>query len=103
MNEASEALRLSNRNKTPGSDGLTVEFYSAFWSLLGPLLFDMFNESLVHRELCDSMKSSVTRLVHKKDDHRNLKNWRPISLLNVHYKICSKALSLRLKKVWGLS
>ena len=73
LNEASEALRLSNRNKTPGSDGLTVEFYSAFWSLLGPLLVDMFNESLAHRELCDSMKSSVTRLVHKKDDRRNLK------------------------------
>ena len=101
LNEASEALRLSNRNKTPGSDGLTVEFYSVFWSLLGPLLVDMFNESLAHRELCDSMKSSVTRLVHKKDDRRNLKNWRPISLLNVDYKICSKALSLRLKKVLG--
>ena len=101
LNEASEALRLSNRNKTPGYDSLTVEFYSAFWSLLGPLLVDMFNESLAHRELCDSMKSSVTRLVHKKDDRRNLKNWRPISLLNVDYKICSKALSLRLKKLLG--
>ena len=101
LNEMSETLRLFNGNKTPGSDGLTVEFYSAFWSLLGPLLVDMFNVSLAHRELCDSMKSSVKRLVHKKDDRRNLKNWRPISLLNVDYKICSKALSLRLKKVLG--
>ena len=32
FNKPSEALRLSNRNKTPGSEGLTVEFYSAFWS-----------------------------------------------------------------------
>ena len=101
LNEASEAPRLSNRNKTPGSDSLTVEFYSAFWSLLGPLLVDMFNESLAHRELCDSMKSSVTRLAPKKDDRRNLKNWRSISLLNVDCKICSKALSFRLCKVLG--
>ena len=45
------------------------------------------------------MKTSATRLVFKKGDRKNLKNWRPISLLNVDYKICSRALSLRLSKV----
>ena len=97
--EATEALRLSSRNKTPGPDGLSVEFYATFWSRLGPLLVDTFNECLAVGDLCESMKASVTRLVHKKDDRRLLKNWRPISLLNVDYKICSKALSLRLAGV----
>ena len=97
--EASEALKLSNRNRTPGPDGLSIEFYLTFWSRLGPLLVDTFNESLTEGVLCDSMKASVTRLVHKKDDRRLLKNWRPISLLNVDYKICSKAISLRLVSV----
>ena len=97
--EASEALRLSNRNKSPGPDGLTVEFYAYFWDKLGETLVHVFNQSLDYGELPDSMKASVTRLVHKKDDKRDLKNWRPISLLNVDYKICSKAISLRLAKV----
>ena len=97
--EASEALKLSNRNRTPGPDGLSLEFYLTFWSRLGPLLVDTFNECLTEGVLCDSMKASVTRLVHKKDDRRLLKNWRPISLLNVDYKICSKAISLRLASV----
>ena len=36
--EASEALRRSNRNKTPGADGLTVEFYAHFWHKLSRFL-----------------------------------------------------------------
>ena len=88
---------LSNKNKTPGPDGLTTEFYSSFWDFLRPLLVDVFNECFANGELCQSMKASLTRLVFK----RCLKNWRPISLLNSDYKIGSKALSLRLSKVLG--
>ena len=99
LDEATEAVGLSNRNKAPGPDGLSVEFYLTFWSRLGPLLVEVFNEGLRASELSDSMKTSTTRLVYKKDDRKNLKNWRPISLLNVDYKICSKAISLRLSKV----
>lgn len=54
---------------------------------MGPLLVEVFNECLRVSDLRDSMKSSVTRIVHKKDDKRCLKNWRPISLLNVDYKM----------------
>ena len=99
--KASEALRLSNRGKTPGADGLSVEFYVHFWHKLGETLVAVFNLGIERGELPESMKASITRLIHKKDDKRNLKNWRPISLLNVDYKICSKAVSLRLSKVLG--
>ena len=97
--EATNALKLMSRNKSPGLDGLTAEFYTKFWDLLGPMLIRVFNTCLHDSDLCDSMKSSATRLVFKKGDKKDLKNWRPISLLNVDYKICSKALSMRLSKV----
>ena len=78
-----------------------MEFYAHFWGLLGSFLVNVFNQGLARGELPDSMKASVTRLIHKKDDKRSLKNWRPISLLNVDYKLCSKAVSIRLAGVIG--
>lgn len=44
LEDLTEALRISNKNKTPGPDGLTTEFYSSLWDFLGPLLVDVFNE-----------------------------------------------------------
>lgn len=52
----------------------------------------VFNFAIVKGDLPASMKARVSRLVHKKDDKRDLKNWRPISLLNI---------SLRPAKVFG--
>ena len=97
--EMTLALRSMNANKAPGPDGLSVEFYAKFWDRLGPYLCRVLNACYRAGEMCESMKTSNTRVIFKKGDRKNLKNWRPISLLNVDYKICSKVLSLRLSKV----
>ena len=41
----------------------------------------------------------MIRLLHKKGERRDLKNWRPISLLSVDYKILTKVLASRLTSV----
>ena len=97
--ELTASIKSLNLNKAPGPDGLSVEFYLTFWDLLGPQLLDVLNSCFVSEELCESMKSSATRLIYKRGDIKNLKNWRPISLLNTDYKIGSKAITLRLSAV----
>ncbi|CAM2096254.1 unnamed protein product [Caretta caretta] len=42
--EFSEALRRMPTNKSPGMDGLTVEFYRTFWDILGPDLATVWPE-----------------------------------------------------------
>ena len=60
---------------------------------------EVVNTCFGEEELADSVKSSVTRVLFKKGDRKDLKNWRAISLVNVDYKIGSKVLSSRLSKV----
>ena len=97
--EISHAVRGLSQGKTPGSDGLPAEFYVKFWKQLSPILLQLYNDCFDHGSLSFSMQESITRLIFKKDDPKNLKNWRPISLLNVDYKILSKALTNRLLRV----
>ena len=79
-----------------------MEFYLLFCEALGSLLPCVANRCFADGELCPSMKGSVTRLIFKqRGDVKDLKNWRPISLLNlsVDYNIIYKAITWRLSKV----
>ena len=68
------------KNKSPGNDGLTVEFYLVFWPMFGSLLVESLNYAFEYGELSNSQKQGVITEVEKKGkDKRQIKNWRPIS------------------------
>ena len=86
--------------KTPGNDGIPVEFYRVFWPLLGKFMVESFNEAYNKKEMSHSQKQAVITLIEKKGKDRNyLENWRPISLINVDAKIASKVIATRVIKV----
>ena len=93
-----EALKSFQKKKTPGNDGLTVEFYLGFWHLIGKRLVDALNFAHEQGQLSNSQKQAMITLLEKKDkDRRFIKNWRPISLINIDVKIASKAIARRLE------
>ena len=74
-------------NKSPGLYGLTVEFYITFWNNVRSFFFNSFTESMKSKSLSRSQRQCIFSLLYKKGDPEDLENWRPISLLNIDYKI----------------
>lgn len=100
LQEIEFSLKKMSKNKSPGSDGLTVEFYCTFFSSLKDILLKLFQT--VEEQLCmsRSMKCGIISLIYKnKGERKCLKNYRPISLLQVDYKILAKIMANRFKKV----
>jgi hypothetical protein len=98
--ETYNALTLMKNGKTPGSDGLPVEFYKQFYYLFGTYLVALYNLSFKNGSLTESQRLSLIILLCKDPaKHFLLNYWRPISLLNIDYKILSKTMSIRLGRV----
>ena len=86
-----------------GNDGLTKKFCETFWSELKEPFMSSISRAKISKKLITSQRQAVIKLIEKKDKNKHfIKNWRPISLLNVNYEIISKVLSARLKKVLPL-
>ncbi|MGL4758187.1 MAG: hypothetical protein ACRCXZ_02540, partial [Patescibacteria group bacterium] len=93
-------IRSMQKNKSPGTDGLSVEFYLCFWDIIEKPLFEI--QCIELNELSTSMKQGLITLLPKPDkDTSILDNWHPITLLNVDYKILSYVYANRLKKGLG--
>jgi len=91
--EIEQTIQSMNLNKSPGPDGLTVEFYQKFLPLLKEALLKLIQTIFDSGTLADSQKTSYITLIPKQGkDKSDPKNFRPISLLNNDYKIISKTL-----------
>lgn len=98
--EIIEIIKIMKQNKSPGIDGIPVELYIYFWLDLGHFLVRSIQAAFIEGTLSITQKRGIITTIPKGDKPREyLKNWRPISLLTVDYKIITSVLAKRMKTV----
>ncbi|CAG2249246.1 unnamed protein product [Mytilus edulis] len=100
QDECLKLLKEFKNNKSPGVDGIGKSFYLKFWNIIGEDLVEVLNNVYLNGELTETMKTGLISLIYKnKGNRKDMKQWRPISLLCVDYKILTKFLSKNLSKI----
>ena len=86
--------------KSPGIDGISVEFCKTFYDTLENDLLQIFNNILfTEKETTKTMQQAIITLTPKKGDLKQLKYWKPISLLCNDCKVLTKILANRIKTI----
>uniref|UniRef100_A0A1A7XB67 Reverse transcriptase domain-containing protein n=2 Tax=Iconisemion striatum TaxID=60296 RepID=A0A1A7XB67_9TELE len=99
MFELDAAVKQLSIGKSPGQDGLSSDFYKHFWVDIKDLFFFAIQECVQTKSLMTTMKQGLISLIPKSGkDKKYLKNLRPITLLNVDYKIFAHVIANRLKE-----
>ena len=97
--EVKSALQQMHPTKALGLDGMSAIFFQKFWNVVGS---DVTNMVLIvlnfNMPMVEINKKNII-LVPKIKNPTRIKEFRPISLSNVTYKLISKVLANRLKAV----
>lgn len=99
MAELKTALKRMRNKRSPGEDGLVVEFYKEMPEEGKQELLEALNEIWRKGNLPKGWESAHIAPIFKAGDPTNPRNYRLISLLNAGYKILTNIVTTRLEKL----
>jgi hypothetical protein len=96
INDIKKVVFEMKHNSAPGPDGFPVEFFQNFWDLIQMDVWNLFKDFYVGNLDIERLNYGMVTLLPKVDIAVDMKNFRPICLLNLCYKIITKVLNNRL-------
>ena len=97
--EVEETMKGLPRGSSPGPDLLGNEFYAIHRDILTGPLTEALNHASRTGALPSTMLQGSISVLYKKKDRKDIRNYRPITLLNCDYKILTRILNTRILKV----
>lgn len=97
--ELESTLKCFKKDKIPGPNGWTIEFYLAFYDPLGQDLLRVVEESRSSSCLYHAINYTFITLIPKSDTPFSFDDYRPISLCTCLYNIISKIIANRLRPI----
>ena len=85
--------------KSHGPDGMSPIFYQKYWDIVGVSVSNCVLQALNTGVMPRDINNTYICLIPKIKNPQKITNYRPISLCNVIYKLISKVLANRLKKI----
>lgn len=98
--EINKSIARLKASKSPGTDGYTSEWYKSFREQIVPRLQTACNWALQKGEIPPSWREATITIIPKDaKDKLECKNYRPISVLNIDYKIYTSILAKRMETI----
>jgi hypothetical protein len=99
LKEILVVLQGFSKDKSPGPDDWTIEFFLHFFDLVGQDLLEMVEEARQKGKVQKNLNATFIALIPKVNAPRTFSDYRPIALCNLCYKIISKLIALRLRPI----
>jgi hypothetical protein len=96
LKEIEEALMDTDTTAAPGPDGLPVGFYRAFWPELKHIFLEMFQSLHKGDFNLRRLNYGMISLIPKLKEANNIRQYGPICVLNIDYKIFTRVMTRRL-------
>jgi hypothetical protein len=97
--EVREVIKGMNRDKAPGPDGFSLAFFQNCWEVVKGDFMAVFADFHSQGKFVKSINSTFIALIPKIHEAKEIKDFRPISLVGGVYKIIAKVLANRMRRV----
>jgi exonuclease III len=99
QSEVDLAVKNMPPGKAPGPDGFTTDFFHHCWEMIKEDVWRVVEESRTSGKVLTALNATFITLIPKEERVTHPKQFRPISLCNVIYKIVTKVIANRLKPI----